>query len=86
MAPLQWMGAVTMRVQKADKNITSNPQLSGSSITFLWSEKLCVCRKQRNKFCVFVGNTVKEHIPLGNKFIIKVFLALNCYEMRVHDP
>ncbi len=38
MDPLQWMGAVRMRVQAADKNIGS-----GLSINFFWSEKLHVC-------------------------------------------
>ncbi len=41
-----WMGAVRMRVQTADKNITSNPHHSSPSINVLRSEKLCVCKKQ----------------------------------------
>ncbi len=32
MDPLQWMGAVRMRVQTADKNITSNPHPSSPSV------------------------------------------------------
>ncbi len=39
-----WMGAV--RVQTADKNITSNPHLSSPSINIRWSEKLHVFKKQ----------------------------------------
>ncbi len=44
--PLQWMGAVRLRVQTADKNITiihTTP-----TITVLWSQKVCVCKKHIN--------------------------------------
>ncbi len=41
--PLQWMGAVRMRVQTADKNITI---IHSQSVNVLWSEKLGrECRK-----------------------------------------
>ncbi len=40
------MGAVRMRVQTADKNITVITSNSSTSINILWSEKLCVCNKQ----------------------------------------
>ncbi len=36
--PLQWMGAVRMRVETADKNI-NNPHLSSPSMKVLWSAK-----------------------------------------------
>ncbi len=45
MDPLQWMGAVRMRVQTADENITiitSNPHNSSLSFSVLWSNKLHV--------------------------------------------
>ncbi len=45
MDPLQWMGAVRLKVQTADKNITII-QNSSLSINVLWSEKLRVCKKQ----------------------------------------
>ncbi len=45
MDPLQWMDAVRMKVQTADKNITII-QNSSLSINVLWSEKLRVCKKQ----------------------------------------
>ncbi len=49
MDPLQWMGAVRMRVQTTDKNITkSNPHDSSASINVLWSEKLCVSKKEES--------------------------------------
>ncbi len=45
-----WMGAVRMRVQTADKNITIihkyDPHNFSPSINVLWSEKLSVCKKQ----------------------------------------
>ncbi len=44
MDALQWMGAVRMRVQTADKNITiihTTP-----SVKVLWSQKQHVCKKQ----------------------------------------
>ncbi len=44
MDALQWMGAVRMRVQTADKNITIIH--TSPSVNVLWSEKLCVCKKQ----------------------------------------
>ncbi len=44
---LQWMGAVRLRVQTADKNITmSISHQSTPSINILWSEKLHICDKQ----------------------------------------
>ncbi len=45
MDPLQWMGAVRMGVQTADKNITSNPHHSSHQLRFC-KEKICVCKKQ----------------------------------------
>ncbi len=39
MDPLQWMGAVRMKVQTADKNIALI-HTTGSSFNILWSEKL----------------------------------------------
>ncbi len=53
MDPLQWMGAVRMRVQTADKNITSNPHHSSPSINVLLREKLCVCREKIHHEDVF---------------------------------
>ncbi len=44
MDPLQWMGAVRMRAQRADKN--NNPHDSSPSVDILWSEKMSVCKKQ----------------------------------------
>ncbi len=41
MDPLQWMGAVRMRVQTADKNLVIH--VSSPSANILWSEKLHVC-------------------------------------------
>ncbi len=41
--PLQWMGAVRMRVQTTDKIFRSNPHDSSLSINILWNEKLHVC-------------------------------------------
>ncbi len=55
MDPLQWMGAVRMRVQTADKNITistSNPHHSNLLIVS-WSRKLHVYRKQIHYYDVF---------------------------------
>ncbi len=47
---LQWMGAVRMTVQTADKkhhnNPESNPHHSSASVNMLWSQKLCDCKKQ----------------------------------------
>ncbi len=41
----QWMGAVRMRVQTADKT-SHNPHYSSPSVNILWSEKLHICNKQ----------------------------------------
>ncbi len=41
MDPLQWMGAIRMKVQKADKNITSNTHATCPSISILCSENMC---------------------------------------------
>ncbi len=49
MDPLQWMGAVRMRDQTADKNITiihKYSTYSSPSINVLRREKLRVCKKQ----------------------------------------
>ncbi len=48
-APLQWMGAIRMRVQTVDKNITiihKYPHHSSPSIKVLLSKKLSLCAKQ----------------------------------------
>ncbi len=44
MDALQWMGAVRMKVQTADKKHHNNPQVihTSPSINVLWSEKVCV--------------------------------------------
>ncbi len=63
MDPLQWMGAVRMRVQTADNNITSNnttPLQSSPSVNILWSEKLCVRKKQIHYQGVFQFKSPKE--------------------------
>ncbi len=52
MDPLQWMGAVRMRVQSADKNHHNNPLHSSTSIT-IWSEKLHICKKQIHQDIVY---------------------------------
>ncbi len=46
--PLQWMGAVRMRVQTADKNITILHTTPVHQLTceILWSQKLRVYKKQ----------------------------------------
>ncbi len=44
MDPLQWMGAVRMRVQTADKKHHNNNSIH--SINVLWSENLHICKKQ----------------------------------------
>ncbi len=52
MDPLQWMGAVRMRVQTADKNIHSNPQVMHTTPVhqlMLWRKKLCVCKYKFNQ-------------------------------------
>ncbi len=47
MDPLQWMGAVRMRVQTAERNITIiHKQSTCPSFNVLWSEKLYVFKKQ----------------------------------------
>ncbi len=46
--PLQWMGAVRMRVQTADKNITSTPHYSSPSVDVLWRQKLHVCMSSQD--------------------------------------
>ncbi len=63
MDPLQWMGAVKMRVQTAHKNITIinqiNPHDSTPSINVRLSElseKLCVCNKQIHHKVVLILN------------------------------
>ncbi len=48
MVPLQWMGAVRMRVQTADKN-HNNPHHSSPSIMWLWTTKQVIrviCKKK----------------------------------------
>ncbi len=41
---MQWMGAVRVQIQTADKH-HNNPQDSSTSIKILHCEKLCVCKK-----------------------------------------
>ncbi len=50
---MQWMGAVRMRVQTADKKNHNNPQDSSPSINLSWSEKLCLYMKQIHHMEVF---------------------------------
>ncbi len=45
MDPLQWMGAVRMRVQTADKIITMI-HLTRPSVNVLWNKKLHIGKKQ----------------------------------------
>ncbi len=53
------MGAVRMRVQIADKNITINPHQSSPSVNVLWNEKLCVCVNQIHfKYVFFLLQTI----------------------------
>ncbi len=53
MDPLQWMGAVKMRVQTADKTITSHPHIFIPIINVLWSDKLHVCKTQIHRYGAF---------------------------------
>ncbi len=53
MDPLQWMGAVRMRVQTADKNVTMNQHEPSPSINILWREKLCVRKKTIHLYYMF---------------------------------
>ncbi len=56
MDALQWMGAVRLRVQTADKNITIIH--SSPSNNILWSEKLYVCKKQIHYYDFFYLQTI----------------------------
>ncbi len=58
MDPQQWMGAVRMRVQTADKNTTSNPHHSSPSV--LWIQNLLVI----NHIIIFFIKTVWSHFIL----------------------
>ncbi len=55
MDPLQWMGAVRMRVQTADKNITIIHKHHDSSplMNIMWSKELHICTKQIHHWDVF---------------------------------
>ncbi len=46
MDPMQWMGAVRMRIQTADKNTTIIHNRLCPSIDIFGSEKLCGYKKQ----------------------------------------
>ncbi len=54
------MGAVRMRVQIADKNITINPHQSSPSVNVLRNEKLSLCVNQIhfNYFFFFLLQTI----------------------------
>ncbi len=55
MDPLQWMGAVRMTVQTADKNGTITP-ISSSSINMWSSKKLHICKKQIHYWGILMLN------------------------------
>ncbi len=57
---LQWMGAVRMRVQTADKNITSNPHDSSPPFNVFWIEKLHACKKSCSTFSANFHFVVKS--------------------------
>ncbi len=68
MDPLQWMVPPEWEYKTADKNITkmlisksitiiiSNPHHSSPSVNILWSEKLCLCKKQTHHLDVLTVN------------------------------
>ncbi len=60
------MGAVRMRVQTTDKNITSNPHDSNPSTNFLWYEKLFV----------FIINKVTIKIDASDDLKLKCFIKI----------
>ncbi len=65
MDPLQWMGAVRMRVQTADKNITIIHTTS-PSVNDLRRQKLRVCKKQ-NKHNIAFSSEEFISTELGEK-------------------
>ncbi len=64
MDALQWMGAVRMRVQTSDKNITSNPHHSSPSVNILRSQKLFVRNKSIIKMFI-TSNRCLNMSPLS---------------------
>ncbi len=63
MDPLQWMGAVKIRVPtaKKKKNSTSNQHNSSPSLNILWSKKLHVCKKRKYIIMAFYLNNTIVH-------------------------
>ncbi len=79
MDALQWMGAVRMRVQTADKNITiihklSTPLQSSPSVNIFWRKKLHVYKKQLIK--IIIMNNIINLKPL---FLAKIWLLYPYY-------
>ncbi len=73
MDPMQWMGAVRMRVQTPDKKHHNNPQLIHSTPThklMSWEAKICM----------FVGNKsiIKMFLTLNYRVWLK-------YESSIHN-
>ncbi len=93
MDPLQWMGAVRIRIQTACKNIKimHNYHNTNLSINSLWSEMLCVCKKQichqdilTLTCCLWTqvhdnaSSSEKVHPLLSSYIIIHHVLAFKC--------
>ncbi len=80
MDALQWMGAVRMRVQTSDSQLsTSNPHHSSPAINILWSEKLCVCKKQTDSELTLIL-TAPIHCSgfIGEQ-------VMECYSLQIYS-
>ncbi len=86
MDPLQWMGAVRMTVQTADKNSTITP-ISSSSINILSSKKLHVCKKQIHYWGTLTLNCCfwpKYHSIIHNVYFSEKVLPLVSSHIKIY--
>ncbi len=86
MDPLQWMGAVRMTVQTADKNGTITP-ISSSSINMWSSKKLHICKKQIHYWGILMLNCCfwpKYHSISHNVYFSKKVLLLVSPRIKIY--
>ncbi len=64
----QWMGAVRMRVQTSDKNITMIHTTPVHQLYILWSPKLRVCKKQIHQFILNLDR--ESYLPFSSEKVV----------------
>ncbi len=86
MYPLQWMGAVRMRVHPTDKNITSNPHDSSPTVNILWKAGILtlhclICIYSLLTHDVFIGesNTMNTDFYFSQMQHLKNFIMIDLF-------